>query len=99
MKFVSAATALFVSSFVTKHASAFSPVVRRTAGVAAGVASVQQQRQSQDRLAFVSATRPLNMANVLKLTEPQTQLLNEVDVLIFDCDGVIWRVRLGVVCL
>lgn len=33
-------------------------------------------------------------ANVLKLTDPATQLLNAVDVFIFDCDGVIWRVRM-----
>eukprot|EP00536_Pseudo-nitzschia_multiseries_P018882 jgi/Psemu1/248945/estExt_Genewise1.C_33040002 len=31
------------------------------------------------------------MANVLKLSEPQSQLLDNVDVFIFDCDGVIWR--------
>lgn len=32
-------------------------------------------------------------ANVPKLTEPAKQLLDNVDVFIFDCDGVIWRVR------
>jgi hypothetical protein len=42
--------------------------------------------------AFVSSSR-LN-ANVLKLSEPQSQLLDQVDVFIFDCDGVIWRVSL-----
>ena len=31
-------------------------------------------------------------ANVLKLTEPAKDLLPGVDVFIFDCDGVIWRV-------
>jgi hypothetical protein len=31
------------------------------------------------------------MANVLKLTDPDA-LLNQVDIFIFDCDGVIWRV-------
>jgi hypothetical protein len=46
--------------------------------------------------AFVSTTKPLQMANVLKLSDPQTQLLDKVDVFIFDCDGVIWRVRLVV---
>ena len=44
------------------------------------------------RRAFTTATQPRNMANVLRLTEPQSQLLDEVDVFIFDCDGVIWRV-------
>lgn len=43
------------------------------------------------RRAFTTATQPRNMANVLRLTEPQSQLLDEVDVFIFDCDGVIWR--------
>ena len=30
-------------------------------------------------------------AKVDRLTEPAGQLMNEVDVFIFDCDGVIWR--------
>jgi len=30
-------------------------------------------------------------ANVLKLSEPQSELLDKVDIFIFDCDGVIWR--------
>ena len=45
----------------------------------------------QSRRAFASST-PLAMANVLKLSEPQSELLDQVDVFIFDCDGVIWRV-------
>lgn len=32
-------------------------------------------------------------AKVVKLSDPQTQLLQDVDIFIFDCDGVIWRVR------
>lgn len=39
---------------------------------------------------FTQATKPLS-ANVLKLSEPQKELLDQVDVFIFDCDGVIWR--------
>jgi hypothetical protein len=31
-------------------------------------------------------------ANILKLSEPNSQLLSKIDALIFDCDGVIWRV-------
>jgi len=31
------------------------------------------------------------MAKVPRLSEPQSQLLDNVDVFIFDCDGVIWR--------
>jgi hypothetical protein len=49
-------------------------------------------RQNVARRAFVSATKPLSMANVSRLTEPNSQLLDQVDVFIFDCDGVIWRV-------
>jgi hypothetical protein len=32
-------------------------------------------------------------ANVPRLSDPERQLLDQVDVFIFDCDGVIWRVR------
>jgi len=34
----------------------------------------------------------LNMAEVSKLSDPLPQLIDDVDVFIFDCDGVIWRV-------
>ncbi|KAL7575823.1 hypothetical protein ACA910_003147 [Epithemia clementina (nom. ined.)] len=37
-----------------------------------------------------SSSSALN-ANVLKLSNPQRELLDNVDVFIFDCDGVIWR--------
>lgn len=37
-------------------------------------------------------------ANVLKLTEPD-KFLDGIDVFIFDCDGVIWRVRALKLCL
>jgi hypothetical protein len=50
-------------------------------------------RQPLARRAFTSATKPLQ-ANVLRLSDPQSQLLDKVDVFIFDCDGVIWRVGL-----
>lgn len=33
-------------------------------------------------------------ANVLKLSDPMNEILDKTDVFIFDCDGVIWRVRL-----
>jgi hypothetical protein len=44
------------------------------------------------RSSFRTATTSLR-ANVLKLTDPEQQLLKNIDVFIFDCDGVIWRVR------
>jgi len=31
------------------------------------------------------------MAEVSKLSDPLPQLIDDVDVFIFDCDGVIWR--------
>ena len=46
---------------------------------------------------FCSSTS-VNMANVMKLTDPKENLLDEVDVFIFDCDGVIWRVRHATSC-
>ncbi|CAB9503702.1 Phosphoglycolate phosphatase 1A, chloroplastic [Seminavis robusta] len=32
-----------------------------------------------------------NKASTRKLSEPQSELLDQVDVFLFDCDGVIWR--------
>jgi len=43
------------------------------------------------RMSSSSSSSALGMANVLKLSQPQESLLNDVDVFIFDCDGVIWR--------
>uniref|UniRef100_A0A6V2E814 Phosphoglycolate phosphatase n=1 Tax=Ditylum brightwellii TaxID=49249 RepID=A0A6V2E814_9STRA len=40
---------------------------------------------------FSSTTTTSLKANVLKLTEPEKDILDGVDVFIFDCDGVIWR--------
>jgi hypothetical protein len=84
MKFTSAATAMFLSSFVTQS-MAFG--IRRVPAIGATTISVA-------RRPFTSST-PCYMANVLKLSDPQPQLLDQVDVFIFDCDGVIWRVRFG----
>eukprot|EP00542_Grammatophora_oceanica_P017721 CAMPEP_0194036536 /NCGR_PEP_ID=MMETSP0009_2-20130614/8898_1 /TAXON_ID=210454 /ORGANISM="Grammatophora oceanica, Strain CCMP 410" /LENGTH=362 /DNA_ID=CAMNT_0038678339 /DNA_START=31 /DNA_END=1119 /DNA_ORIENTATION=- len=76
MKFVPiAVTALFARS-----AAAFSPIKPSfgTRGVAAAASAAR------------ASSTHLN-ANVLKLSDPAEQLLNNVDVFIFDCDGVIWR--------
>mmetsp|Transcript_22584 Transcript_22584/g.62797 ORF Transcript_22584/g.62797 Transcript_22584/m.62797 type:complete len:354 (+) Transcript_22584:73-1134(+) len=40
---------------------------------------------------FLSSASTQLRANVLKLSNPQTELLDQVDIFIFDCDGVIWR--------
>jgi len=37
------------------------------------------------------STTSVNMANVMRLSDPAENLLDGVDVFIFDCDGVIWR--------
>lgn len=49
------------------------------------------------RRAFTTSKSRLGMANVLKLSDPQSQLLDQVDVFIFDCDGVIWRVSSDII--
>ena len=44
---------------------------------------------------YATSATSLQMANVLKLSNPMEEMLNDVDVFIFDCDGVIWRVSLN----
>ena len=46
------------------------------------------------RSSFSTTTTALN-ANVLRLSDPQRELLENVDIFIFDCDGVIWRVSVA----
>jgi hypothetical protein len=46
---------------------------------------------SSSLLARSQTTRRL-LAHVPKLQDPQSELLDKIDVFIFDCDGVIWRV-------
>ena len=77
MKFA-ASTLMFTSLLATTAAFGVRPSV--------GAAAVSSRR------AFTSASKPL-LANVPRLSEPQGQLLDQVDTFIFDCDGVIWRVR------
>jgi hypothetical protein len=50
------------------------------------------QKNVAIKRAFTSSSTRLN-ANVLKLSDPKSQLMDQIDVFIFDCDGVIWRVR------
>lgn len=74
-----------------------SPLLAATSNVAAFSSrshlpsAVVGGRTTSFTRAFTSSTASLQMANVLKLSDPQSQLLDEVDVFIFDCDGVIWR--------
>ena len=47
------------------------------------------------RRSYAASATSLQLANVLKLSNPMEEMLNDVDVFIFDCDGVIWRVSLN----
>ena len=59
----------------------------RSSAVAASAATNIASRRS-----YAASATSLQMANVLKLSNPMEEMLNDVDVFIFDCDGVIWRV-------
>ena len=61
--------------------------MRSSAAVAASAATSVAPRRS-----YAASATSLQMANVLKLSNPMEEMLNDVDVFIFDCDGVIWRV-------
>lgn len=66
---------------------------RRPPSAVFGGRAVDRAMMATYTRAFTSSTASHHMANVLKLSDPQSELLDEVDVFIFDCDGVIWRVR------
>ncbi len=70
-------------------ASAFTPATRH---------GVTKHRVSKGFAGIRSATLKSTalQANVLKLSDPESQLLDNIDVFIFDCDGVIWRVSHGI---
>lgn len=85
MNFAKAALPLALAS----TARAFSPAARVALAPAATTARAFAVGPSSRR--GISSTTALG-ANVLKLTQPAKDLLPDVDVFIFDCDGVIWRV-------
>jgi hypothetical protein len=107
MKFSSSVTtALLASASLMSRSSAFS-VVRHASSSVPALATRYHQQQTFPRSVaassataatgglarpFSSSTTTLSMASVLKLSDPQSELLDQVDVFIFDCDGVIWRV-------
>jgi hypothetical protein len=101
MKFSKSTSAFVFSTFVTNSAYAFSTtttttntIISRRTNVPLSTSGTNTPvgRTYQPQRAYTS-TAALYMANVLKLSDPQSQLLDQVDVFIFDCDGVIWRVR------
>ncbi len=94
MNFAKAALPLALASAVR----AFSPAARAAfypaATTARAFAAVGGGTVAPSSRRSISSTTALN-ANVLKLTQPAKELLPDVDVFIFDCDGVIWRVSGG----
>jgi 4-nitrophenyl phosphatase/phosphoglycolate phosphatase len=85
-----ASTSSHVSAFTFTSFKAAAPVLSRPAPTTAFF----QQPPSSPRLShsrsFKTSTVTLQ-ASVQRLTDPQSNLLDTVDVFIFDCDGVIWR--------
>ena len=94
MNIAKSALALALSAYPTVRA--FSPTITRAAvSSSARVSSstTQQLRNNNIMSANRSSSSSTSLkANVLKLSEPAKDLLPGVDVFIFDCDGVIWRV-------
>mmetsp|Transcript_25839 Transcript_25839/g.76368 ORF Transcript_25839/g.76368 Transcript_25839/m.76368 type:complete len:369 (-) Transcript_25839:451-1557(-) len=84
----SALTSSAASAFVSPSRSIPAAFVPRTVGT---VGTVGADAAAVDVAAPRATRTELNMADVLKLSDPNEELLNDVDVFIFDCDGVIWR--------
>ena len=78
-----------VSSFSTTGSRVTTSFVRHNA-VLSSLNRNNENGNGFGNRSFTSTS--LNMANVLKLTDPHDDLLKDIDVFIFDCDGVIWRV-------
>lgn len=73
---------------VASSANAFVPAGRSAAAAFVGGSKTNV---AGSHLRTMSTSTKLSMASVPKLTDPMNQLLDSVDVFIFDCDGVIWR--------
>ena len=76
--------------------SAFVPVIRHTTSkqLASTTTTTTTAGPTSN---FIRSTAHFHtsttlQANVLKLSDPESELLSNIDVFIFDCDGVIWRV-------
>ena len=70
--------------------SAFAPMIRCFASIHLLAANTGIRPTFIRSTAFHTSTTL--HANVLKLSDPESELLSYIDVFIFDCDGVIWRV-------
>ena len=71
-------------------ASATSAAAFSTRAAARGLARPAFVASSPSKHSFHTSTS-LSMAKVERLSSPQENLLDKIDVFIFDCDGVIWR--------
>ena len=96
MNIAKSALALALSAYPTVRA--FSPTITRAVSSARVSSSTQQLRNNIMSANRSSSSSTSLKANVLKLSEPAKDLLPGVDVFIFDCDGVIWRVS-NIICL
>jgi len=90
MNIAKSALALALSAYPT--ARAFSPTITRAVSSARVSSSTTQQLRNNIMSSANRSSSTSLKANVLKLSEPAKDLLPGVDVFIFDCDGVIWRV-------
>jgi len=79
------ATAALTAILSTGRIHAFSQL-RSTAMIRGSNAFSKQAFSSVSRI-----STSLKMADVARLSEPSKELMDETDVFIFDCDGVIWR--------
>lgn len=77
-------TVLTVSAATARFSSAFSPSTMTRGRPTMRIPSTQHRR--------TTTTTSVLHANVRRLSDPQRELLDQVDIFIFDCDGVIWRV-------
>lgn len=70
--------------------SAFSvPRLMRAATNPLAMANAAAARRG--RVSMMATVAPPGAASVKRLSSPQEELLKDIDVFIFDCDGVIWR--------
>jgi hypothetical protein len=88
--------ALALSSLLARSALSFAPATTTTTALLHNhkITSALLFRGAKNTRSSSSSTQlHAHKKNVAKLSDPERQLLDKVDVFIFDCDGVIWRVR------
>ena len=98
MNIAKSALALALSAYPTARAFSSPTITRAVSSARVSSSTTQQLRNNIMSSANRSSSSTSLKANVLKLSEPAKDLLPGVDVFIFDCDGVIWRVS-NIICL